>query len=131
MKTKTIQSVFLNMKYIIAVLFLLMLLMAMFSLSVSAQTNDKSKVVRVGWFDSSYNIMDASGRRTGYCYEYEHKIAAYTDWKYEYVEGSWVELLQMLENSEIDMLGGVSYTEERSGKMLFSSYAMGTQECYL
>ncbi len=131
MKTKTIQSVFLNMKYIIAVLFLLMLLMAMFSLSVSAQTNDKSKVVRVGWFDSSYNIMDASGRRTGYCYEYERKIAAYTDWKYEYVEGSWVELLQMLENSEIDMLGGVSYTEERSEKMLFSSYAMGTQEYYL
>lgn len=130
MKTKTIQSVFL-IKYIIAVLFLLMLLMAMFSLSVSAQTNDKSKVVRVGWFDSSYNIMDASGRRTGYCYEYERKIAAYTDWKYEYVEGSWVELLQMLENSEIDMLGGVSYTEERSEKMLFSSYAMGTQEYYL
>lgn len=75
--------------------------------------------------------MDASGRRTGYCYEYERKIAAYTDWKYEYVEGSWVELLQMLENSEIDMLGGVSYTEERSEKMLFSSYAMGTQEYYL
>ena len=37
----------------------------------------------------------------------------------------------MLENSEIDMLGGVSYTEERSEKMLFSSYAMGTQEYYL
>ncbi len=131
MNVRKVKSAFLYVKNIALVLLCLVLVTAILPIPVSAQKDDKSKVVRVGWFDSSYNIKDASGRRTGYCYEYERKIAAYTDWKYDYVEGSWVELLQKLENNEIDVLGGVSYTEERSGKMLFPSYAMGTQEYYL
>lgn len=95
------------------------------------EKKDDEKVVRVGWFDSSYNTIDASGRRIGYCYEYERKIAGYIGWKYEYVEGSWTELLEMLENGEIDMLGGVSYTEERAEKMLYSSYSIGIEEYHL
>ena len=46
------------------------------------------ELVRVGWYESPFNYMDASGRRFGYAYEYQQKIAAYTAWKYEYVEGS-------------------------------------------
>ena len=131
MKIKRIKSAFLHKNHLAVVLLCLMIVMTILPLSVYAQTDDKSKVVRVGWFDSSDNMMDSSGRRSGYCYEYERKIAAYTNWKYEYVEGSWVELLQKLENGEIDMLGGVSFTEERLDKILFSSYAMGTQDYYL
>lgn len=131
MKIKRIKSAFLHKNHLAVVLLCLVIVMTILPLSVSAQTDDKSEVVRVGWFDSSYNMMDSSGRRSGYCYEYERKIAAYTNWKYEYVEGSWVELLQKLENGEIDMLGGVSFTEERLDKILFSSYAMGTQDYYL
>ncbi|MBQ9461319.1 MAG: transporter substrate-binding domain-containing protein [Clostridia bacterium] len=104
---------------------------AMIPLSVSAQTSTQSKVVRVGWFDSSYNRKDSAGRRSGYSYEYQRKIAAYTGWTYEYVEASWPELMTMLENGDIDILSDVSYKEERAEKMLFSSYPMGTEAYYL
>ena len=45
-------------------------------------------------------------------------MAAYTGWKYEYVEGGWNELLEMLKNGEIDMMGALSYTDERAENML-------------
>ena len=71
----------------------------------------EQKVVRVGWYESPFNYSDQNGRRSGYAYEYQKKIAAYTGWKYEYVEGSWPELLQMLIDGEIDLMSDVSYTE--------------------
>jgi diguanylate cyclase (GGDEF)-like protein len=107
------------------------LLPAVFLLLADAMAEEPSKVVRVGWFDSAYNNIDGSGRRTGYSYEYQQKIAAYTGWNYEYVEGNWGQLVQKLINGEIDMLGGVSYTEARANVVLFSSYPMGTEEYYL
>ena len=91
----------------------------------------ENKVVRVGWYDSSYNTMDALGRRSGYAYEYQLKIAAYTGWSYEYVSGSWSDLLRMLIEGKIDLMSDVSYTEERSKNMLFPDYSMGTEEYYL
>ena len=120
-----------SVRQVMAVLLCLFSLFAMLSPPVLASAVETGKVVRVGWFDSSYNIKDALDRRSGYCYDYQRKIAAYTGWKYEYVEGSWVELMQKLENGEIDMLGGVSYTKERAERMLFPSYAMAAQEYYL
>ncbi len=91
----------------------------------------EQKVVRVGWFESPFNYSDQYGRRSGYAYEYQKKIAAYTGWKYEYVEGSWPELLQMLIDGEIDLMSDVSYTEERAAEMLFSSLPMGAEAYYL
>lgn len=89
------------------------------------------KVVRVGWYDSSYNTIDSLGRRSGYAYEYQLKIAAYSGWSYEYVSGSWSELLQMLIDGKIDLMSDVSYTEERAKSMLFPDYPMGSEEYYL
>ncbi|MDO4405306.1 MAG: transporter substrate-binding domain-containing protein, partial [Atopobiaceae bacterium] len=71
------------------------------------------------------------GRRSGYSYDYQQKIAAYTGWTYEYVEGSWPELLQMLSEGRIDLLGDVSYTDERAEQMLFSTLPMGAEEYFL
>ena len=92
---------------------------------------ETEKTVRVGWYDSSFNRMDEYGRRSGYAYEYQEKIAAYTGWKYEYVEGSWPELFQMLVDGDIDLMSDVSYTEERTELMLFASLPMGAEEYYL
>ncbi len=131
MKVKRAERILLHIKQVSAILLCMLFMMAFFSLSVSAQTDDQNKIVRVGWFDSAYNRKDAMGRRSGYSYEYQRKIAAYTGWSYEYVEGSWIELMDMLQNGEIDMLGGVSYTEERTEKMLFPSYVMGTEAYYV
>ncbi len=89
------------------------------------------KTVRVGWYDSSYNTIDKYGRRSGYAYEYQLKLSAYNGWIYEYVTGSWPELLHMLETGEIDLMSDVSYTPKREENMLFSSLPMGTEEYYL
>lgn len=67
----------------------------------------------------------------GYAYEYQQKIAGYVDWEYEYVEGSWPELFEMLKNGEIDLLSDVSYTEERLSQMLFCQTAMGSELYYV
>ena len=73
--------------------------------AVSAEeAKEESKVVRVGWYETPFNRKDQFGRRTGYAYVYQRKIAAYTGWKYEYIEGTWSELLQMLQDGRIDLL---------------------------
>ena len=97
----------------------------------TALADNAQKAVRVGWYDSSYNTIDAFGRRSGYAYEYQLKIAAFTGWSYEYVTGSWSELLGMLINGKIDMLSDVSYTPERAKAMLFPELPMGEEEYYL
>ncbi len=91
-----------------------------------AQKNDQ-KVVRVGWYESAFHRTDTFGRRSGYGYEYQQRIATYTGWTYEYVEGSWSELLEKLIAGEIDLLSDVSYTPERAEKILYSSEAMGSE----
>ena len=55
-----------------------------------------SKVVRVGWYEDAYNITGKNGERSGYAYEYEQSVAAYTGWTYEYVKAGWSDLLQMM-----------------------------------
>lgn len=112
------------------VLFLILILLFTGTASVYAQ-NTEPTVVRVGWDESPFNMMDQFGRRAGYAYEYQQKIAAYTGWTYEYVPGSWPNLLQMLSDGEIDMLCDVSYTPERAETMLFPALPMGAESYYL
>ena len=89
------------------------------------------KVVRAGWFDSSFCYFDTFGRRCGIDYEYQQKISAYTGWTYEYVEGSWSTLFQMLKDGEIDILSDVSYTPERTEAMSFPDLPMGSEAYYI
>ncbi|MBQ1398684.1 MAG: transporter substrate-binding domain-containing protein, partial [Clostridia bacterium] len=107
-------------------------MLALLTLPLTAYAaKDRGKVVRVGWYESPFNTTDASGQRDGYAYVYQQKIAAYTGWTYEYVEGSWPDLLQMLIDGKIDLMSDVSYTEERAELMQFSSLQMGAEEYYL
>ena len=89
------------------------------------------KVVRVGWYDSSFCYYDEYGRRCGIDYEYQQKISAYTGWTYEYVEDSWPNLLQMLKSGKIDLLSDVSYKPEREEFMSFTDLPMGTESYYI
>ena len=104
---------------------------AAFALPAIAHAEDSGKVVRVGWYESSFNTSDQSGHRSGYAYEYQLKLSAYTGWTYKYVDGSWSELMEMLDAGEIDLMSDVSYTPERAERMLFPSLPMGTEEYYL
>ena len=109
-----------------AALLLALLLAASFLTPLTAHAQSGEKVVRVGWHEAPYFITDSYGRRSGYSYEYQCKLAAYTGWEYEYVEGSWTELLQKLKDGEIDLLSDVSFMEERAESMLYASLPMGT-----
>ena len=105
----------------------LLLLLAVLLPAVSFADVQEKKTVRVGWFESPFNMTDSFGGRSGFAYEYQQKVAAYTGWEYEYVSASWPELLQMLERGEIDLLGDVSYKEERTPYMLYSALPMGEE----
>ena len=91
----------------------------------------EQKVVRVGWYESAFHRTDQFGRRSGYGYEYQQRVATYTGWTYEYVEGSWSELFEKLVDGEIDLLSDVSYTPERAEKILYSAEAMGGEDYHV
>ena len=120
----------LNVQRYICILLCLVLYITVLPFTVSAE-EAKTRTVRVGWYEGTYNTTGADGQRRGYSYEYQQAVAAHTGWKYEYVEGSWAELMSMLKNGQIDLLGGISYTEERSTSMLFSELPMGEDKYYL
>jgi len=116
---------------ILAAVALLLVLTLLFLPVGSAAEKNSDKTVRVGWFESPFNTTDSLGRRSGYSYEYQQKVAAYAGWNYEYIEGSWPELLQMLIDGKIDLLSDVSFSKERAAQMHFSSLPMGEEEYYL
>ena len=120
----------LNVQRHICILLCFILYITVLPLPVSAE-EAKSKTVRVGWYEGTYNTTGADGQRRGYSYEYQQAVAAHTGWKYEYVEGNWAELMSMLKSGEIDLMGGMSYAEERSASMLFSELPMGEDKYYL
>lgn len=111
---------------------LMLLVFVCFSmpLRVFAEETGKKKV-RVGWHEPPHFYTDQYGRKTGYSYEYQRKIAAYTGWDYEYVEGTWTDLFEKLNKGEIDFLSDVSYLEERTKNILYTSIPMGTEVYYL
>ena len=92
-------------------------------------TPAESKIVRVGYFSSpNFQEGGADEHKRGAGYEYLQKIASLTGWNYEYVYASFGECLEMLENGEIDLMGDVSYTLDRSRRMRFSAYPQGSEE---
>ena len=114
-----------------AVVLLCMVFVMLCLLPAVSPAETEIKTVRVGWFDTPFNSKDSFGRRTGYSYEYQRKIAAYTGWKYQYVEGTWSELVQMLQEGRIDLMSDVSFKEERTETMLYSSIPMGSELYYV
>ena len=91
----------------------------------------QQKVVRVGWYESSFNKTEKSGKKSGYAYEYQLKLASYANWRFQYITGSWSELLEMLKEGDIDLMSDVSFTEERAGQMLFPDLPMGSEDYYI
>ena len=104
---------------------------ALIPFPVDAAEKTESDVIRVGWYEDSYHITGTNGERSGYGYEYEQSLASYTGWHYEYVKEDWTNLIEMLQNGDIDLMGGISYTDERAETMLFSDLPMGTEKYYL
>ena len=95
-----------------------------------AQTKQQ-KIIRVGSFEDTFNYIDQNGVRRGYGYELMQALAGYTGWKFEYVKCDWSDCFDKLKNGEIDVMGDISYTDERAQKMLFSDEPMGEERYIL
>lgn len=99
--------------------------------TVLADDSEK-KVIRIGFPTmGGLSFMDEYGNPTGYTYEYLQEIAQYTGWEYEFVEiegnqnDALMSLLTMLENGEIDILGGMSKNAATQEMFDFPEYSYG------
>ena len=103
----------------------------------AAETNNdevqttEEKTIRIGSFEDTFNYVDKNGVRRGYGYELMQALAGYTGWEFEYVKCDWSNCLEKLENGEIDVIGDISYTDERAQRMLFSDDPMGEEKYIL
>ena len=126
--SETMQT--LTRKSACALLSLLLLLSAVLPVKAAAETAPV-KVVRVGSFEDTFNYCNEKGARKGYGYELLQTLSGYTGWQFEYVTCDWSDCFEKLENGEIDIMGGISYTEDRAEEMLFSDEPMGEEKYYL
>ena len=115
---------------ICAMLCLLLLLPALFPVKAAAETA-RAYFVRVCLFGDTFNYVNEKGARKGYGYELLETLSGYTGWQFEYVTCDWSNCFEKLKNGEIDIMGGISYTEDRTEEMLFSDEPMGVEKYYL
>ena len=120
----------LTRKSVCALLSLLLLLSAVLPVKAVAETAP-IKIIRVGSFEGTFNYCNEKGARKGYGYELLQTLSGYTGWQFEYVTCDWSDCFEKLENGEIDIMGGISYTEDRAEEMLFSDEPMGVEKYYL
>ena len=107
------------------------LLLSFFTTVNAAEKEAPEKIIRVGVFGDTFNYVTEKGMRKGYSYELLETLAGYTGWKFEYVACNWTDCFEKLQNGEIDILGDIAYTEERTDRMLFSDVPMGVEKYYL
>ena len=117
-------------KSVCALLSLLLLLSVVLPVKAAAETAP-AKVVRVGSFEDTFNYCNEKGARKGYGYELLETLSGYTGWQFEYVTCDWSDCFEKLKNGEIDIMGDISYTEDRAEEMLFSDEPMGEEKYYL
>ena len=117
-------------KSVCALLSLLLLLSVVLPVKAAAETAP-AKVIRVGSFEDTFNYVNEKGARKGYGYELLQTLSGYTGWQFEYVTCDWSNCFEKLKNGEIDIMGAISYTEDRAEEMLFSDEPMGEEKYYL
>ena len=120
----------LTRKSVCVMLSLLLLLSVVLPVKAAAETAP-AKVVRVGSFEDTFNYVNEKGARKGYGYELLETLSGYAGWQFEYVTCDWSDCFEKLKNGEIDIIGGISYTEDRTQEMLFSDEPMGVEKYYL
>lgn len=100
----------------------------------ATDSDQQVKTVRVGWLVNNEGFQEGTPgeRLSGWGYDYLQTLSYYTPgWQYEYVSGTFTELMDMLEAGEIDLMPNISYSEERAQKLLFSSNPEGAERYYI
>lgn len=105
---------------------------------VTAQAAETENVVRVAYpVQKGLTDLNENGEFCGYTYEYLQEIAQYTGWQYEFVQAQGDEdeqlmsLMELLDRGEIDLMGGMLYSEEQAERTAYSSQSYGTVETVL
>ena len=123
---------------VLSILLLFAAVSGLFSAAYAAETGNAAAsadcdVIVMGCYPDPgmMDIKEDTLEKSGYSYEYMQEIAAHAGWRYEYVYGTFSELMDKLEKGEIDILPVVSATDERRERYLFPDYKMADEMFYL
>lgn len=122
-----------KMKFKAAVYFFVFLLIfSMSAPSAYAKENkeeketSKARVIKVGFPEvDNFSETDKNGNHSGLIMEYLNEIAKYTDWKYEFVEGNEMDLINKLGTGEVDLMGGMLYDKSLEKLYDYPDYNIG------
>lgn len=99
---------------------------------------EKEKTVRVAFpIQKGLTDLDEYGNYSGYTYEYLEEIAQYTGWDYEFVQvpgdvnESLTTLMQMVQDGEVDLMGGMLYDPALREQFDYASHDYGTVDTVL
>lgn len=98
----------------------------------------EKRIIKVGYpIQPGLTEKDEDGNYSGYTYEYLQEIAQYANWEYEFVtldkglDDSLIEMMEMLERGEIDLLGGMIYSESLAEKYDYVGHSYGNANTVL
>ena len=92
----------------------------------------EKKTVKVGYYlYEGYQEVDKNGVYSGYGYDYLKEISQFAGWNYEFVVASFPECIKMLENGEVDIVGGIDKDTLESDKIAYSHYSNRTSQTHL
>ena len=84
-------------------------------------------VVRMGVYNNSpLEYLDENGMANGFVIDLLEAVARSENWQVEYVFCEWTNCLRLLENGEIDLMGAIAYSDERSQRFDFNQISYFT-----
>lgn len=98
------------------------LFVVLFGFSSFAETEPDKKLIIVGGDRDypPYEFIDKDGKLAGYNVDLTRAIADVMGMKVEFRHGTWTEMRNALANGTVDVLQGISYSEQRSKNIAFS-----------
>ncbi|MEG1848014.1 MAG: transporter substrate-binding domain-containing protein [Lachnospiraceae bacterium] len=85
-----------------------------------------TETIRVGYTQAEgLSTIDEQGHRSGVIFDYLTEVAKYTNWNYEFVELSPVDVESYLESGKVDLVGGMYDREENQSKYHLSAHSIG------
>lgn len=79
-----------------------------------------AQIVKIGVYDNPPKVsVDENGKPEGIFVDIIEEIADREGWELQYVEGTWSEQLQNLNDGSIDILSDVAYSSQRDSIMSF------------
>lgn len=112
-----------------SIILIIIIVLYSFAMAQGAENNtreDRGRVLKVA-FPEVKGISEThkDGTRSGIFYDYLLEIAKYTGWSYEFVSGTVEDLLVMMEENKLDLMGGMYNIKENQNKFYFPKYDAG------